>query len=150
MLHTSNQKPNYLKSSARNNNIKKNRGFTLPETVVTIAVLASVMLYFILAFTVGKYTTKISKERSIVSNLLRSEMETVLNSNYPIPDTAKGAQDTTINDGLRDLTITKTVDFTTEDPGVYGYQKIYIKMEWAGGVTHNQILREEAVLYFTK
>ena len=86
----------------------------------------------------------------MVSNLLRSEMENLLNSNYPIPDASKGAQDIILNDGSRDLTITKTLDFTTEDPNVYGYQVIYIKMEWTGGVTHNQILREEAVLYFTK
>ena len=130
--------------------MKKNRGFTLPELVITIAILASAILYFILAFTVGKYTTKISKERIVVSNFLRSEMENILDSNYPVPEESKGAQNIVLNDGVRDLTVTKTLDFTTEDPDVYGYQKVYIKLEWTGGVTHNRILREEAVLYYTK
>lgn len=130
--------------------MKDKRGFTLPETIMTIAILATVILYFILAFAVGKYTTKVSRERIVVSSALRSEMENLLDSNYPIPDASKASQDIVVNDGSKDLTVTRTLDFTTEDPGIYGYQKIYIKMEWAGGVTHGQTLREEAVSYLTK
>ena len=87
--------------------MKKNRGFTLPELVITIAILASAILYFILAFTVGKYATKISKERIVVSNFLRSEMENILDSNYPVPEESKGAQNIVLNDGVRDHTLSR-------------------------------------------
>ena len=54
------------------------KAFSLTEALIAIFILASLVLCFILAFTVSKYTTQMSKTRLICINLVRKEMEEML------------------------------------------------------------------------
>lgn len=128
--------------------INEKKAFTLPETSITIVILAFAILYSILSFTVSKYASVLSKQRIVVLNLVRGEMENILDTNYdllsPITETF------TVYDGLKSITVTKTVNLTTEDPGTYGYKKLYVEMAWSGGVSGNRTLSEEAIMYVTR
>ncbi len=126
----------------------KKRAFVLPEALISIVLLASLVLYFILAFTVGKYATQLSKNRMIMSNLLRSEMENILATSYV--NLAPISQAINVDDGSKIIPVTKTISLTTEDPDIYGYKKVYVKLEWTGGISRNQMLKEEAILYVTR
>ncbi|GEM_PF-4726719 len=130
--------------------LHQEKAFSLPEVILAICLLASVMLYFILSYTVGKYTIQISKERLIAVNLLRQDMETVLDTTYVSIDALAGSQGISINDGLKSYSATKTLSVLTIDPAIYGYKEIYARIDWAGGVTKNKVLTEEMVLYVTK
>lgn len=124
----------------------------MPEALISIVLLASLVLYFILAFTVGKYATQLSKNRMIMSNLLRSEMENVLATNYN-SITASTRLNESINDGSKTISVTTTVDIPIlmeqDAYGIYGYKKVHVKLDWMGGVSGTQHLSEEAVLYVT-
>ncbi|MBI4974979.1 MAG: hypothetical protein HZC19_04190 [Candidatus Omnitrophica bacterium] len=126
------------------------KAFSLPEALISIFILASLILCFILAFTVSKYTTQMSKTRLICINLLRKDMEEILATPYADVDSLAGTQDISINDGMKVMTIRKTIGVTTKDPDIYGYKKIYVAMEWAGGISGIRDLKEEAILYVTK
>ena len=52
------------------------------ESLAGIYLLASIVLYSISSFVVGKYITRLTKDRFIVSNLLREDMENLLSVNY--------------------------------------------------------------------
>lgn len=137
---------NFQNRAARYNE----KAFSLPEALIAIFILASLILSFILAFTVSKYTTQMSKSRLIVINLLRKEMEDILATSYSQIDLLAGTQDIGINDGMKTMVIRKTVAVITEDPNMYGYKRAYVNMEWAGGTSGIKNLKEEAVLYVTK
>ncbi len=126
----------------------KKTAFALPEALITIALMAFVALYFILSFMVSRYSTVLSKERIVVSNLLRGEMENVLASNYD--SISPVTQNITVDDGTKSMAIAKTINVNTEDTDTYGYKKVYVKMEWTGGASGNRALKEEAVMYVTK
>lgn len=126
------------------------KAFSLPEALISIFILASLILSFIFAFTVSKYTTQMSKTRLICINLVRKEMEEILAVPYVDVDSLAGTQDISINDGMKVMTIRKTVGVTTEDADIYGYKKVYVAMEWASGTSGIRDLKEEAVLYVTK
>ena len=129
----------------------RKKGFLLVESLVAIFLLASLILFFISAFIVGRYVTKLSRERLIVSNLLREEMETILAANYSTaPDSPPVETDITISDGAGTFDAVKTVATETEEEGTYGYKTIYAKIEWTGGMTKNTPLVEEMVMYVTK
>jgi hypothetical protein len=128
----------------------RKKGFLLVESLTAIFLLASLILFSISSFIVGRYITKLSKERFIVSNLLRQEMETILAGNYSI--IADGSVETpiTIVDGTSTFNAVKTVDSETKEPGMYGYKEIYAKIEWTGGISRSAPLVEEMVMYVTK
>ncbi len=126
------------------------KAFSLPETLLTVFLLASVILYFILAFVIGKYTIQLSKERIIASNLLREDMESVLGASYTAIDGMAGSTNININDGLKNFPATRTLSVLTVDPAIYGYKKIYASIQWTGGVTKNRALSEDMVAYVTK
>lgn len=131
-------------------NIHTRKAFSFPETLLAIFLIASLILYFLAAFGVGKNASQLSKERLIVINLLREDMEFILGSNYSTIDSLAGSQNITINDGLKSFQATKTLGISTEDAGIYGYKKVYDKIEWVGGARRNRVLNEEMVLYVTK
>lgn len=118
--------------------------------MLAIFLLASVILYFILSYTVGKYTTQLSKERLIAVNLLRQDMETVLGTTYSSIDALAGSQTMSLNDGMKTYSATKTLSVLTIDPAIYGYKEVYAKIEWTGGISRNATLNEDMVLYVTK
>lgn len=132
------------------NLLRQKKAFSLPEVMLAICLLASVILYFILSYTVGKYTTQLSKERLIAVNLLRQDMETVLDTTYTSIDALAGSQTISVSDGLKTYSATKTLSILTIDPAIYGYKEVYVKIDWAGGITKNKTLIEEMVLYVTK
>lgn len=126
----------------------RKRAFTLPETSITIAILAFAILYFILAFTVSKYAAILSKQRIVALNLLRAEMENILDSDY---DNIQAVSESiTVDDGLKSMNLTKTIELTTEDSAIYGYKKVYFKMGWIGGMSGTKPLDEEAIMYVTR
>ena len=118
--------------------------------MLAIFLLASIILLFILSYTIGKYATQLSKERLIAVNLLREDLEIVLDVNYSSIDALAGSQNIVINDGLKNYFVTKTLSVLTVDPAIYGYKEIYARVEWTGGITRNRVLAEEMVLYVTK
>lgn len=126
----------------------KKRAFTLTETSITIAILAFAILYSILSLTVSKYASVLSRQRIAVLNLVRAEMENILDINYDL--LSPTTETFTVYDGLKSITVTKTVNLTTEDPGTYGYKKLYVKMAWSGGISGNRTLSEEAIMYVTR
>lgn len=120
------------------------------EALLGILLLGSIVLYSVSSFAVGKYVTRLSRERFIVSNLLREDMENFLANNYlSIVDGAVSAP-ITINDGTRTFSATKTLDPETVEAGVYGYKIIYGKIGWLGGISSTQPLEEEMVMYVTR
>lgn len=127
---------------------RKKKASTLPEALITISILAFVILYFILAFTVGKYAIQLSKDRIIISNLLKAEMENALGSNYA--NLAAVSENITVTAGSKNISVNKALNLTVEDPDVYGYKKVYVKLEWQGGILGDKTLQEEAVMYVTK
>jgi hypothetical protein len=134
--------------------MKKNRkGFILVESQIGLFLLASIILSSVSSFVVGKYATRLSKERFVVSNLLREDMESFLSASYSdtaYPPPASVVTNITIADGLRTFSATKTLEYTTIVAGIYGYKKIYGKIAWAGGISGTRALQEEMVLYVTK
>ncbi len=132
------------------NILYQKKAFSLPEVMLAIFLLASVILYFILSYTVGKYTTQLSKERLIAVNLLRQDMETVLGTTYSSIDALAGSQTMSLNDGMKTYSATKTLSVLTIDPAIYGYKEVYAKIEWTGGISRNATLNEDMVLYVTK
>ncbi len=121
---------------------RQTRAFTLPEALITVGILASVILYSILAFTVGKYATQLSKSRIIISNLLKAEMESILGSTYST--LTSSSKDIEI-DNIKVRVIVDTP--IVVDPDVYGYKKVHVRLEWKGGISWNKTLRDEAVMY---
>jgi competence protein ComGC len=132
------------------NFLRQKKAFSLPEVMLAIFLLASIILLFILSYTIGKYATQLSKERLIAVNLLREDLEIVLDVNYSSIDALAGSQNIVINDGLKNYFVTKTLSVLTVDPAIYGYKEIYARVEWTGGITRNRVLAEEMVLYVTK
>jgi len=126
------------------------KAFSLPEVLVAILVLASVIIYFLLSFTIGKYAIQLSKERLVVANLLREEMETVLGTNYSALVDGTAQSQIAISDGLKTFSATKTLDIVTVQAGIYGYKEIHANIAWTGGVIRNRTLSEEMVMYVTK
>jgi len=117
---------------------------------MAICFLASVIAYSISAFIVARHASKLSRERIVVSNLLREDMENFLSVNYSDIVDGSVVTDITINDGLRAFSATKTLRPETVVPGIYGYKKIYGKIIWGGGILGNKPLIEESVIYATK
>ncbi len=128
----------------------KQKAFSLPEVMLATCLLASVILFFILSYAVGKYAIQLSKERLIAVNLLRQDMETILSTTYVSIDTLDGSQTISISDGLKTYSATKTINVLTIDPAIYGYKEVYIMINWLGGISRNTTLTEEMVLYVTK
>jgi hypothetical protein len=128
----------------------RKKGIILVESMLGIFLLASIILYSISSFVVGKYVTRLSKERFIVSNLLREDMENFLSVNYSTIVDGLVSTDIAINDGSRTFPATKTLEPSTMEEGIYGYKKIYGKIEWLGGISGAQTLQEEMVIYVTK
>ncbi len=117
---------------------------------MSVFLLASAVGYSISAFMVARQASNLSRERIIVSNLLREDMENFLSVNYS--DIVDGAVLTpiTINDGSRTFSASKTLEPSTVEVGIYGYKKIYAKIAWNGGISGNKPLKEEMVMYVTK
>ena len=130
--------------------LNRRKGIILVESLLGIFLLASIILYSISSFVVGKYTTRLSRERFVISNLLREDMENFLACNYSTIVDGPVSTNITINDGSRIFSATKTLDPETVDAGIYGYKKIYGKIEWLGGISSTQTLLEETVMYVTK
>ncbi|MDP2928627.1 MAG: hypothetical protein Q8O01_01005 [Candidatus Omnitrophota bacterium] len=117
---------------------------------MAICFLASVIAYSISAFIVARYASKLSRERVVVSNLLREDMENFLSVNYADIVDGSVTTDIIINDGLRAFSVTKTLRPETVVEGIYGYKKIYGKIVWSGGILGNKPLMEEGIIYVTK
>jgi len=117
---------------------------------MSVFLLASAVGYSISAFMVARQASNLSRERIIVSNLLREDMENFLSVNYS--DIVDGTVLTpiTINDGSRTFSAAKTLEPSTIEAGIYGYKKIYAKIAWTGGISGNKPLKEEMVMYVTK
>ena len=129
----------------------RKKGFSLAEAVLAVFLLASVIGYSISSFMVSRHASKLSRERIIVSNLLREDMETFLNTNYEdIVDDGPVSTGLNINDGSRTFTATKTLEPTTIVEGIYGYKTIYARIAWTGGISGDKALEEEMVMYVTK
>jgi len=128
----------------------RKKGIVLVESLLGIFLLASIVLYSVSSFVVGKYTTRLSKERFIVSNLLREDMENFLSVNYSDIEDMPVYTNITINDGSRIFSATKTLKPSTVEAGIYGNKKIYAKITWTGGISSTQTLLEEMVMYVTK
>lgn len=128
----------------------RKKGFSLAEAVLAVFLLASVIGYSISAFIVARHSSKLSRERIVVSNLLREDMENFLSVDYS--DIVDGPATTyiTINDGSRTFPATKTLEPSTMVGDIYGYKKIYAKITWSGGISGNKPLEEEMVMYVTK
>ena len=132
--------------SARN----RKKGIILVESLVAIFLLASIVMFTTSSFVVGKHITRLSKERFIVSNLLREDMESLLATNYTNLTDGTVVSNIIVNDGVRSFPAVKTLVVQTIDSSIYGYKQIYGKIAWAGGITNSQVLLEEMVLYVTK
>jgi hypothetical protein len=128
----------------------RKNGFSLAEAVLAVFLFASVIGYSISAFIVSRHASKLSRERIIVSNLLREDMENFLNVNYADIVDGPVSTDITINDGSRTFSATKTLEPNTVVAGIYGYKRIYAKIAWAGGISGDKPLEEEMVMYVTK
>lgn len=141
----------YSMIPAYNRVYNRKKAFSLVEVLLTMALLAGVILYFILALTIGRYATQLSKERLIINGFLRESVENILETNYTLIDGMAGTSSVSINDGSRIISADITLDPpVVVDPGLYGYKKIRVRIDWTGGVTKNRALQQEVVMYVTK
>ena len=99
---------------------------------------------------VARHTSKLSRERIVISNLLRADMENFLGSNYSGIVDGSVITYVDISDGSRTFQAVKTLDSETVIAGIYGYKKIYGKIAWSGGLSGNRPLDEEMVMYVTR
>ena len=126
------------------------------ESLAGIFLLATVVLYSISSFVVGKYITRLTKDRFVVSNRLREDMESLLSVNYSAIGSDDSTTPVTLDPSLlppmsiNHPQVTETLISTTMATGIYGYKMIYGKIEWLGGVSGTQPLSEEMVMYVTK
>jgi len=130
---------------------KRKDGFSLAESVIAMLLFGLMIVYFMSAFVIGRYVTRLTKERIAVSRILSGYVEVISAvGNYESIVVSPPQEQLSINDGLRTFTATKSSGAVIEDSSIYGYKKVWIKIEWYGGLSASQRLFEEAVTYVTK
>jgi len=72
--------------------VRGQRGFTLVEVLVAVAILAVIGVAFLSALTTGYLALVLADEDTVAESLTRTEFETIKNSSYPIvlPDAGAG------------------------------------------------------------
>ena len=91
-------------------NNKKNQGFTLLETVISVLILGIVITSTVGAFTIGRFMIASANDHAKALNLLRAEMEKIRGESYAsLLGNVDSPIEEDIDSGLLNDTITTTI-----------------------------------------
>jgi prepilin-type N-terminal cleavage/methylation domain-containing protein len=117
------------------------RGMSLVETLVTVAIVAMILAAFLAAISVGSFGVSVVRERVTAENLARAQLEYIKNYTYTVGATSdyfpiiEHPEDYPITIDISywySATGTFSIDPSDDDPGCCGMQWITVTVSHNG------------------